>query len=263
MKWRLALALAFCLGSRYLEAEINDTLAESQARFGQVAGQVMVLPQGAADWVEAQRDMPIEPGDHIRTGEESSAEIRLSGDVLWVLEAESDFVPERTTVQSGRFNLSHGSVLGKVDSDRAPRPQHWEFNTPSAVCAVRGTEFAIVATREAGTRLAVFEGEVEMREAETAQGEGKPFRIEARQEGFAQRGKAIQVLKAFSPMMIERTKRRNDLRARFKKNQDTWSPITPAVRKDFRGKFVSPKNKLPKRRVLPPRRRGKNARPPS
>lgn len=232
----------------------EDALAENQARFGVVTGEVMVLSQGAADWVEAHDGLPIEPGDHIRTNEASQAEIIPSPNAVWLLEADSDLVPERMNEQTGRFNLSNGALIGKVDTSRSGSPQHWEFNTPAAVCGIRGTEFAIEATKEKGTTLAVYEGEVEVQPAETAQGLPPAVRIAASEQAVIARGKPLQYLKVLSPEMRARADRRGDVQRRLVRIQNTWSPFTSVTRKAARVRFISPGNRLPKARQVPPKR---------
>ena len=69
-----------------------DTLAENQARFGVITGDVGLLSQGAPEWIEPHEGLPIEPGDHIRTGEDGQAELIMSDKAVWVLEPQTDLV---------------------------------------------------------------------------------------------------------------------------------------------------------------------------
>ncbi len=252
--------LAAC-GSPILQAE---PLAESQSRFGQITGDVGLLSLGASEWVEPHEGLPIESGDHVRTGEDGTVEIIASEHALWVMQPETDLVAERMDNRGGRLNLSNGVLLGKVDSAHAPAGQNWEFNTPAAICGVRGTEFALDVSREEGTRLGVFEGEVDMQPAEGAVGNAVPVRIRAQQEGFLARGKPLVQLDRFSPRMSAHVARRADLRTRQLRVQRVWSPFTTAVRLESRKKFIAPAPKRPAVRPRPPlqKRRGPGRRPP-
>jgi hypothetical protein len=234
-----------------------EPLTENQARFWAVTGDVGLLTQGAAEWIEPQEGLPIEPGDHIRTGEDGRVELALSDNALWILEPETEVVMEHTEINAGRLDLSSGTLMGKVDSMRAAGTvQRWEFNTPAAVVAVRGTEFALEASRQGGTHLGVFEGTVELEPAETAQGLQPPVQVSAGQESVAKRGKPIQIMSRFSPRMQAIAGKRQVLKRRQQRIQNTWSPFTPAVRTELRRKFVSPppKRRPMRHRTVPARR---------
>ena len=59
-----------------------DTLAENQARFGVITGDVGLLSLGAVDWIEPHEGLPIEPGDRIRTGEDGTVEVIMGENIL-------------------------------------------------------------------------------------------------------------------------------------------------------------------------------------
>jgi len=226
---------------------IADTLAENQARFGVITGDVGLLSQGATEWIEPHEGLPLDPGDRIRTGEDGRVEFAMSENVLWTLEPESEVVTEHMETNAGRMNLTSGSLLGVVDSARAAGTvQSWVFNTPAFVVAIRGTEFALEFSKGKPGRLGVFEGVVELQPAETAAGPLSPVRVSAGQEAVAARGKPLLMLAKFSPGMQALSALRSRLKARQRQIHDTWSPFTPAVRHDARSKFVAPP---PKRRV--------------
>src|ERR1700733_13042224 len=82
-----------------------DTLDEVQVRFGVITGDVGLLPQGAVEWIEPHEGLPIEIGDHIRTGEDGRVEIISSENALWLLEPQSDVVAERENTNIGQFDL--------------------------------------------------------------------------------------------------------------------------------------------------------------
>ncbi|MFA5976128.1 MAG: FecR family protein [Elusimicrobiota bacterium] len=224
-------------------------LAENQSRFGKVTGDVGLLSPGAADWIEAHEGLPLEPGDHIRTGEDGEVEIILSENVIGMLRPQTDLTLGHLETNSGQVSLSRGVFLGRVDSTRAAPGQNWGFNTPMAVCAVRGTEFALEMSKEDGTHLGVFNGEVEMSPAEGAGGLPEPVRVAAGHEGIAQRGKPLKVLDRFTPRMQGHRGLLHDLSRRQLRVQQTWSPFTPEYHKDLRRRFVAPVRKRPAHRA--------------
>ncbi len=230
----------------------SDTLAENQARFGVITGDVGLLSQGAVEWIEPHEGLPIEPGDRIRAGEDGKVELIMGEDVVWMIEPETEIVTEHIETHAGRLNLVGGALVGKVDSARtAGTAQRWEFNTPSAVVAIRGTEFGLEFSKAEGTRLGVFEGAVELDPAETAQGLQPPVQITAGQEADVRRGKPIKTQAQFSPRLRTLSSRRSSLERRQRVIQNTWSPFTPAVRLDLRRKFVGPPVKRRRERANP------------
>jgi hypothetical protein len=235
-----------------------EPLSENQARFGVITGDVGLLAQGADHWIVPHEGLPIEPGDHIRTGEDGTVEIVPSAHALWILQPGTDGVVEHNDVNAGRVDLSSGSLLGKVDSRRTVGTvQRWEFDTPAAVLAVRGGDFAITVTHDDGTRLGVFEGSVDMEPAETAEGPAPPQEVLAGHEASARRGKAVQVLARLSPRLAALSALRPVLHVRQTQIEDTWSPLTPTVRAELRRAYVAapPKHSYVRRAPARPRHR--------
>ena len=127
-------------------------------------------------------------GDLLRTGSRSSAE-------LAVPERSARFVIGAKT----RFHLAHdrpgvlieierGSLRGIFgalpDGDDGERL----VTTPSAVLAVRGTDYGVEVEKDGDTSVAVFEGTVEVRDSG---GLGKAVRVRAGQAVRVRRGKAV------------------------------------------------------------------------
>jgi hypothetical protein len=218
---------------------IADPLAVNQARFGNVHGTVKILPQGAADWLEARIDLPIEAGDQIQVDEESDVEMIISDSALWIVEGPAELIVGRTTPQEGHISLRNGTLFGKVESSNV-QVGNWVFETPAGVCAVRGTEFVITHSTEDGTHLGVFKGVVEIKPAESATEEFPPILIHAREEGVIQRKMPLKKLASFSPTIKERATRLPKLQKRFREAGQVYSPFTEVYRKELRGKVVPP-----------------------
>jgi len=234
----------------------SDDLAETQARFGMITGDVGLLAQGAKDWIEPHEGLPIEIGDEIRTGEDGRVELVLSDNAVWLLESESHVVAERMDTNTGRLQLSSGTLVGKVDTARvAGTVQRWEFDTPAAVASVHGTEFGLVVSKKEGTHLGVFEGIVDLEPAETAEGLQPPIQVASGHEGVSKRGRPIQTLGKFGPAMQAIAAAVPAFRRRVRQIQNTWSPFTPATRLEARRKFVAI---VPKSKAIPrPRQKKK------
>ncbi|HVO32705.1 MAG TPA: FecR family protein [Elusimicrobiota bacterium] len=229
-------------------------MAESQARFGVFSGTVEILSQGAPEWVAVHEGLPIEPGDRIHTEEDSRAELIMSDNVLWLLRPDSEVVAEHTDLNSGRFDVAQGVLLGKVDPARAGAAQRWEINTPGAICTVRGAEFAVDVQADKNSRVGIFDGEVEVQPADTAAGESTPLRIAAPQEGVVRRGKPLQIVRSMDKAMQPYEREFADVRARLARLRRTWTPYTTTVRTEFRKKFIAPPPPPPKYHPVRPRR---------
>lgn len=227
-------------------------LAENQARFGAIEGDVGFLPQGAAEWQTPTEGLPLEPGDQIRTAEDGRVELRMSAYAVWVLEPNSQAAAESMDDHSGRLNLVHGALLGRVNSQDITQAQQWIFNTPAAVVAVRGTEFSLEYAAPQGAALGVFEGQVDFQAAETAAGESPVVRVGAGEEAVLKRGAALQKRPLTGPRRAWR-ERLPDLRARSRRVQEGWSHWNPEDRRALRKNRVAPPPKRKPRRVREPR----------
>ena len=212
-----------------------DALAQSQARFAQVHGTVQVLSPGAVEWIDAHTDLPLESGDQIRVGDDGEAEISASQNALWIVQSGSEVVWEHSTSDEGFLTLSQGSLEGKVSHDEVP--QHWEFHTPTAVCAVRGTEFALDVSALEGAHLGVFDGEVEMKPIDS---EEAPYVIHASEEGILRAGHPFQKCLSFTERMRRHAAHRNVLQQRHAAMQSVWTPLTTQYRQELRSRFVKP-----------------------
>ncbi len=232
-----------------------DTLAENQARFGQVDGTVQLLSQGSLQWVDAHIDLPLESGDEIRVDEDGHAEISIAKNVLLFLDSGSDVIVGHVTTQEGHLTLTQGVLLGKIET--AGVRGSWEFETPLGVCGVRGTEFAIVYSETEGMHLGVLKGQVDLSPAETAEGRQPAVVIAAHQEGVLQKKKPLKTLKTFSPVVQAHVPHVAMLQKRFHEVSHVWVPLTPDYRQVLRRKFVAPipSNKTRPHRVAPRRTR--------
>jgi hypothetical protein len=219
-------------------------LAENQARFIEVTGEVRVVPQGSSNWLDARTDLPIDVGDVIQVGEESQAEIYITKNVLWVLQPNTEVIVGHTTTREGRLSLKTGGMIGKVEAPGTA----WAFETPMALCGVRGTEFALTHTSADGTRLGVFKGTVELQPAESAEGTYPSVTIHAHEEGVLQRGKPFQKLARFSPGMDAQARHLPAVQKRFQIISGIWGPLTVEYRKELRRKIVPPVKMSPIRR---------------
>ena len=129
----------------------------------------------------------VRSGDALRTGSRSKTEL-----------AAPAFAARFVVGSKTRFSLAHDqpgvllqiergslrAIFGKLkEGDQRERL----VTTPSAVLAVRGTEYGVEVEKDGDTSVAVFEGTVEVWEAA---GVGQRLRLQAGQSTRVRRGKA-------------------------------------------------------------------------
>jgi hypothetical protein len=151
------------------------------ARLTKVSGEVSIHTAENPEGIQAEEGMPLEEGDRITTGEGSSAEIGFEDGHLVSLEAASDLTLSRTSRAETELTLTLGGLIAKIQALAAS--EALRVRTPTAVAAVRGTEFGVdVASAE--THVGVFdEGKVEV-----AGDSGEPQLLVSNQETVIARG---------------------------------------------------------------------------
>lgn len=133
------------------------------ARLYGYTGSVLVRPAGGKNWTNARRGLPLSQGDVVRTGKKSSADISLDGRGIVTLNASTEFDLKTLKRKDSSFLLRAGRLIVKITGLKA-RAERLTVRTPTAVAAVRGTEFGVDYEKDlAETLVNVFEeGQVEV-----------------------------------------------------------------------------------------------------
>lgn len=124
----------------------------------ELSGAVYVRSTEDTDWQRAEAGMSLFSGDIVKTGANSSVEIMTEDETSFSLEENSEFVVGEKQQAFERWYLNLGKLLVNVRKKLSPERQ-FEVKTPVAVCAVRGTEFAVETTAD-DTNIGVLEGKV-------------------------------------------------------------------------------------------------------
>jgi hypothetical protein len=156
---RILAAAAFAAFALAATARAQDS-DRWDARLTAVTGDVVVHPAGGGDEVSGEAGLPLEEGDRVTTADGSTAEIALDGDSLMTLGADSDFTLEDTRKSASIFSLTLGSLLAKI---RKLGSQSLSVRSPTAVAAVRGTEFGVDVQGDQSSVGVFDEGRVEVR----------------------------------------------------------------------------------------------------
>ena len=208
-----------------------ETLTHWDARITAVEGEVVVFAKGTDSGIPAEVDMPLAIGDRIETSANGRAELALEADSIFDLGAKTEFEIESLGVESSSFALSFGSVIAKIKSLIARRG-YLRIRTPTAVAAVRGTEFGVEIDEQGHTYVGVFdEGKVGVHSHHKDSGAETVLEAwdEVRVEKGRRQGK-VGRLKRFK----RHHKRLKHLRARRAHLKRNWKRMGPKARAKMR-----------------------------
>lgn len=203
---------------------------EHEARLTEVKGEVTFYGAEQPEGLPAEKDAPIVAGDRIVTGPDSYAELALDAEHVIYLRENTDFTLTQTRKDSAELTLTLGSLLAKVR--KLVSGESLKVRTPTAVAAVRGTEFAVESAGDE-THVAVYdEGKLEV------SGSGASETLLANQETAVMRGRPP--LPAYYLRRLERHRRlmRGRLRARPAAIRKAWRSLPPAERQQLRRKAI-------------------------
>ncbi|MBI4676494.1 MAG: FecR domain-containing protein [Elusimicrobia bacterium] len=160
------------------------------ARITMVQGQVTVFARGSDEGVPAAEEMPVEEGDHVRTGADGRAELALSADSVIDLGPGSAITLSNLDPKQTLLDLDLGTLVAKLRWKGTPG-RRLDVMTPTVVAAVRGTEFGVTVQEGGDTSVGVFdEGKVAVRTKDTPAIE--ETMLEPRQEVHVPKGPQVE-----------------------------------------------------------------------
>jgi hypothetical protein len=150
-------------------------------------GEVLVQKGGENLWLPVEKNMPLEQGDHVKTGATGFAEILVDDGSQIRLEGNSEITLSELSADSQTKSITasvylwFGRLLSNI-SRFAHSRSRFEVQTSTIVAGVRGTDFAVEVVDTKQTDVGVFDGEVvvagldrqkrPMRESEVVLGKG-------------------------------------------------------------------------------------------
>jgi len=147
--------------SLFLLIALPSGLLAGESKILSMSGTVEVRPTREGQWTAASENMEIGEGGAIRTGAGGGAVMLMPNKTkVWLKESSSLELEQRQTLAS-RLALVFGRI--KVRVPHLLRKERFEVRTPSAVCAVRGTEFTLGTDEEGKMDLQVLFGEVKLK----------------------------------------------------------------------------------------------------
>jgi len=157
------------------------------ASLADMVGVVEVQLSGSASWQPVVSGVIVKPGDRIRTGSHSSVTLVFFDNSRTSLAADTRISVTQLSARRDGGNkviaLTQwmGQTVNRVERLLDPASR-FEIETPTAVTAVRGTEFTIQVDDNGATRVAVTEGVVEVTAQEST------VKVEAGQSTTVQPG---------------------------------------------------------------------------
>jgi len=148
MLWLWALLLPVC-----------SAASDSLAVLNFFVGEVEVRRDGAESWRKAVLGQKLAPGDWIRTGSESRAEILLPDSSAIRLGENTLFQLKELKGTRRNTRLLRGRLWNNIRRLKA----EYEVASPTAVAAIRGTVFRLDVAPDSTTTVWVYKGQVGVR----------------------------------------------------------------------------------------------------
>lgn len=224
----------------------NYSQSQSQswdARLKVVSGTVMVKTVDGDEWSKITGEMPLDPNDVVKTAADGLAELYLDDKAAISVGRNTELEISSLEQEEAVLSINFGSLVAKV-KHLLNTKNKFEVRTPSAVCAIRGTEFAVEYSQLGKeSSVAVFdEGRVAVTQADDPSGRaGQEYLLEKNTEIVFNPAQ-----KRFRPVPLSRMGKHRSALANMRKRLAAlkgWKPRSAAKRAELRDRAL-------KRRVL-------------
>ena len=129
-----------------------------------LGGPALIRKSGAAVWQPARKGMPVGEGDRLQTGKGAWCEVLFRDGTYIKLEENSetsaDTLKSSAAERTFSFSFLKGKALWLAAKVKGAAASKFIIRTPSAVCAVRGTDFSMLVSTAGETTVGLFEGKV-------------------------------------------------------------------------------------------------------
>ena len=220
-------------GNNYSQSQAQSW----DARLKTVAGSVMIKPAGADEWSKAEGEVPLDPDDEIKTASDGQAEIYMDDKGVIFLDRNTELAVSSLEQQDASLSLKAGSLVAKIKHFLNEKFK-FAVRTPSAVCAVRGTEFAVEYSQLSGEAAAAVydEGRVEVSVSPDPGKDPQQFTLEKNTELVVDPSR-----KRFHPEKIFRMGRHRGTLGQVRKRLaglKGWKPLSPQRRAALRDRAL-------------------------
>lgn len=143
---------------------LKGTSSDGVAVF--VKGHVRVREKNSEEWRQLHLHDRVREGSIIETGDGSAAEIEFSDGSSCFQQSNTllgfPVMRKKGDRYEQRLSLHKGRTISKIRKATGREPR-FEIETPSAVCAARGTAFRASVDDDKNTRMEVLDGSVEVK----------------------------------------------------------------------------------------------------
>ena len=156
------LAIAILTGSTMVGCEGGSSTPSTLTALSAIDGDVFVMEAGMDSWTEGEVGMPLEDGDVIKTGDDSSAEITFfDGSTIELQPSTEVEIASLDTADIGYTTISLeqtiGATISRVVNIIDPESSY-AIETASGAAAVRGSVLVVCVTSNGTTWIANQKG---------------------------------------------------------------------------------------------------------
>ncbi|MDT8285743.1 MAG: FecR family protein [Elusimicrobiales bacterium] len=191
------------------------------------------LRQPGGEWAPAPKTAELVSGSALRTARRSSADVLYADGTMVRMHEESEMELEDLRFSAEERSFSVRTLAGKflfMAAKARHRFSRFAVRTPSAVCAVRGTDFAVLVTPEA-SEVGLFDGALEVTAGD------EPGILAPGQQATAADG-AVRISDRFTKLMDAERRRYEKLRSYVRKTREKLGK-----REDFLREHVGEREK--------------------
>ncbi len=173
------------------------------------------LREAGGNWRPAPKAAELVTGSALKTGRKASAEVLYADGTMVRLEENSELELQDLRLSADERSFSVKAIAGRflfLAAGARHRFSRFAVRTPSAVCAVRGTDFAVLVSPGVSD-IGLFEGSLEVA------GEGEPGLLAPGQQATASGGE-VKVSPRFDKVMDAERRRYEKMRAYVRKTRE-------------------------------------------
>ncbi|MCB4757610.1 MAG: FecR family protein [Elusimicrobia bacterium] len=234
---KVLLPLLFCVVTTFAMAEEPSI---EEFRITGLEGKAAVIPQGSRKASPAVKNMRLQNGDQVVTGEKGRLEIGTKAGTVIELKEKSSLKVDSLSDQMHVFFLRAGRFLARFKSYKDRKGPSYKVRTPVAVASVRGTDLALDINDKDELEAGVIEGDVHFDPADESSTSAKELWPEGEvvvtsSEGFkVSPGSAPIRMPEIPPAIVPSLVWFESVRDRVKTLQEEWKDLDPPSQQALR-----------------------------
>lgn len=201
-------------------------------RVERVSGSVEIISMGEETTKLLDNyQYPLEVGDTIKTGYDGEVNIYINNSIIINVARNTEIEITETQGEEGILSLIYGVIVSKVE--KIKNKFSFKIKTPTAVCGIRGTQFAVEHNKLSNESVfgVIDEGEIDVYPGE--ENENNLYKISKNQEIVI-----TPSTKRYKVVTLSKLARHRSKIALIKKkliyHKNRWKMFTPQERVKFR-----------------------------